>query len=393
MASSNAYAYYLSNNLYVQIAINGQDVNLQEAPIARLQLNSSGLFYLPQGQIVFVDSSSFFHDNISLGDGDQVVITIGDSPTTAKIYLFSIWTWDRHIVGNATQYTIDLLYGVPQWLATSMFAPFVNQSSSQVLQALARQVGLTFEGIQTSDFQTWYPAHHKLGKFARKVSSHGWSSDTSIMALAVSLQNKLLYKNIASKQAAQYIFKPDTGLSANSEGSQTPIYYALVEERIASGFNNVYSGYGKMMHQVDLTKDQKYGQLNKVNFSPLSQSLLVNQATHSGSNDGTRSFPPFLSGNVHANYNNAEYQNARGMALFNLNALVTLYGHVTDIDLLDFANLDTNTTVANSPHHHIPSSGKYVVWNKTIFIENTAYYEKFQLIRQGYDEASSTQIS
>lgn len=388
-----ATTYYLANNLYLKLTINNFPVDFEGTPLNTLQLNSSGLFYIPMGRLELIDISNQLTDHGVLGDGVQVQIVIGTSPQSNKTYNFRIWSWKKQLVNNQAMYSIVLIYDAMLYLVRSKLNPYVNQSSSQVLANIAQELGLQFDGVSTSDFQTWYPGHRKLGSFATKVAKHGWLTANSILAHAITFDGVLRYKDIGGILKPEYTFKPAGLNDSSGNESSTTIPYFLAEEQSAAGFNNTYSGYGQVQHAVNLLENSSYGVLDKLNFIPSSQTLLMNKDIHDKANSGNRTFPAFLSGNVHPQYFAAEYQNIRGKSMMSLNALVTTFNNLAPIDLLDAVKLNNKGVLTGSAQENRSLHGNYVVWNKTLYVHRTVYYEKFQLIRPGYNVTDSTQVS
>ena len=373
--------YELKNRVYVAIYFNGREFPFSEVnTVDFIHLGASVNRSMPHAVLSLTDGSHWLSSNGFTADGTQVSVIVGPGADgTQKTYRFRVAS--SHTQPSSTQSPVVRIEGLldaPKFLNSSGTAP-IEGSSSSVLSQVAKECGLEYEGVGTSDSQVWYPTGSKMFQFVRDVASCGYATDTSCMMVALDFDGVLRYRDVSSMEASGKSFALKDLEGRN--GLPIVSYRPLVE----SGSANQRSGYGMSYFEQDLVADS----LNTRNISIGAGvndggDLYVNGDIRSAVGDGTVRHAPIRVGNTSDHAERGRYQNMRGASLFTSTLEVSTLG-VTDVHLLDTVHVNAAVAAEADPTAR-RFEGSYRVLGKIVFVTNAAYAEKLTLSRRTSNE-------
>ncbi|QXV74128.1 hypothetical protein [Rhizobium phage RHEph12] len=193
--------------------------------------------------------------DITLGDGDRA----GENSASFNIM-------------GAPSITHGQGYNVIKLNAVLNNVPFLRRvvtglyegPSNQVLQKIAGEVGLKFQGDPTGDAMVWLPNNKTLAGFVRSVVNHGWVGAGSCMMVAVNSASEMLYRNVMQPQSSNETF-----------GYLEDGHVQIVDwDATSSGLMmNNNRGYGST--SVGYGMDGVLKELNKITFNLFSSFLSI----------------------------------------------------------------------------------------------------------------------
>lgn len=342
--------------------------------------------YIPTMELDLPDTVNFFTERITLADGLPIKIQLGTSEDDVQVYKFRVHKFQEYKENGASFYRIIGYYDVPQFFLATGNKPFRGTSNS-VMQQLAQQNGLEFEGDGSSDNQVWLPRNDRFCVFAQKTMVHAWASDSSLFKLAVTPTGKMRYRDV---------FKFDPGAKmptfVNTDEKPGKGMFQMKDNSSVSrsGNNNIQGGgYGHRLVTQRLESEfQKTKE--KVKFRRLMPKLEVSKevrgilkATPGSPGVLHTEFAPIDCGNVHAKYWEAEYQNKRLARLFSLGARL-LVEVPTGVEVLEPVRyMPQYMPGVSEADVKEQAQGVYVVTAKAITVQMANYFESFELYTTG----------
>jgi hypothetical protein len=231
----------------------------------------------------------------------------------------------------------------------------------------------------------WLARNKKYGHLAKEIALHGYASDSSIMCLGVNLMGNASYRNLTNIPQGGPKF-----VNAMTEGGG--ILVLAAESINKAGFFNHYTGYNHKIYEQSSIRDDRLRIYSKAEVRKISNYLMMHRDVKGDISKGKREFVPFEVGNVHEHYQQAFYQNNRGMAQYNLGQHLIVRDH-TEVQLFDpiiyQSNLEASSTDAKfKPDNN--DSGNYIVAGRNLHVVGGLHYsEKITVLRTGYNDDPS----
>jgi len=370
-------AFYINEQLYFDFYLNGYQIPVTLDDVNSMAIVSNCYDILPALRLDMNDNKGIFSKN-ALTDGTVISIAIGTDQESAMRNLMEfvyISSPNNEVQKSKERYLIYAPMNYPMMISSQQ--PFgYYGTSSQVLRELGKKVGLSYDGIETSDEMVWLNGTKNYGEFMRYVTNHGYNNSRSCMMSAISLDKKIIYRDINDLRP-EYTLTQDN--VANME-TEKRIMFKEIEFQDKSGINNYSYGYknqyveynlnGESTLHSEITVDKETSVLN-INRNVYDQVGLV------GNN-----IRPINIGNYHNNWYKAEYQNKRYRALNSL-AMKVYIDKAAPIDLLDAVSLSRRDPVSGDVD--VYKANKWIVTAKTIAISGKEYIEKYILESSGFE--------
>lgn len=383
----------IDGQYYVQIAIGGQDFPATPSTIYDCYEINDTVGHIPTLQLDIRDSSGQLLNNYSIGDGVPIdVMTSIDqtkSPASTRYRMFGMPK--ARYIDNESVIHITGYLDAATYLRGMPTKPYVGNSSDAINQ-LASDAGLTAMTDGTNDMMTWRPFRKPFAAFAKSICDHGWVDDTSCMSLVVNRSKQLLYYDIAQRikgqpqvtftnvAAGQDIFAP--------EGVNSYQISAAPRVRDKSGPLNHWVGYGANTWQVDVNGNlQVY---NPVQATMLSNNLEVSTQIQQDVDKLVRHmYYPWDLGNTFNKYIQAYHQNKRLRSLFATDVEILVDDDVNDFDIFDLATVDIIDP--DSGNLSPAFSGIYICTAKTRAVFGSGFFTKCVLTTQGRNQQGLSQ--
>jgi hypothetical protein len=364
-------AFLLLNQLEVSVYLNDLEYPLGAVNL----LNSMHIVTTARGSVPLLSMQitdvQGLMEVIGLKDGIPIRVVIKAIGKNATTYNFLLFTSRKEQSGGSYTYTIFGYWKAPLYWNSSTSTP-IKGTSDDALSQIADACGLDYDGTDTGDSQLWLPQNKLYRAWAKAIAGAGYVDDTSCMALAVDLDNTLVYKNLNDLDA------PTKSIVAYQYSKQS---YTAVDfkSKTVSGFNNAVTGYNNMRYVQSTVGDDTQTSIENLTFTPDVTSPLYNQDLKDQMARGAVRFGPIDVGNVHEQYEKALYQNLRYMNLFNfgLDALLQMPTEIGMFEQIDFSVQKEDTSVDKI------NSGTYTVAARALYIQGATYNELIGLVRHG----------
>lgn len=380
--------YRFNNSLFLSIEFNHEALPLEgrdSAIVESLLITTNVKASLPTCVLNIRDKSGFFKTKCSLVADLPFSIRIGTSEDKMDTFKFRLFVPHESVELEEDLYSLIGLYQAPAYILRSRYTP-IKGTSDSVLKQIATDCGLKYDGVPTTDTQTWHPGNQKNHVFVRDIVGHAYVNSTSCMRHGVTGKGELRLRNLTkiTKDANTPVFWRGIPPSSSSKDHQI---YDLTSST-TSGFSNVISGYAQSLIQQSGIKTIT-NVIKKLAVSLPNATLPMDAKLSKGIEVSRVSFAPIDGGNTHANYEQASYQNSRLAHLYS-NSILFFHGTKTDIDLFD------PITVIQQASLDLPAdavSGTYIVTGKAIYLQGTNFYEKFEAVRLGSNvDIMNTQV-
>jgi len=382
-------AMILQGRLTLDVQFDGKSFPFSEfQELVYLHMVESLYQSVPSLSVCVKDNSRWLARNNVLSDGTKIVVTVSagsDEKSRKSVFTFRKGAHKEDRRTGETMYTIDGWLDVPKYMAYAARKP-VKGTSSSVLSKIASDSGMAYVGDGSNDTQTWYPMGRPLNVFASAVAKHGWSSNTSCMAMNVSLDKALVYRDVTAMSDPVAVLGL---LDTNTEGV-LPV--TAFDPDTASGASNWQSGYGNVHVDQGLTDAAAQHTLHTNIGTQVNEqgSLQVNSQLRPAQARVTAGAPRV--GNGHDAYARAEYQNRRVGALFSVSAdaVVPL---LTDLRCLDTVLVRTDAPDAVESTAMRTYSGLYRVIRRVVWITPGFLVEKLRLARRTLNTEAPSAVS
>lgn len=372
--------FQIRDSVFIAITFNGIEYPLEETGFRSITILSGARQFLPTCTLSLADNAYFFTNRVPMTDGVEIEIQVGDGSDKAnKVYKFRVFRFKSQQSNGINSYTIIGYYNAPNYMFQST-AKGIRGTSNAALKEVASRVGLEYQGGNTNDMQTWLPGNSRYAVFAQQIAKHGYRDDRSFMYLAVTSQGKMIYRNLSELDTnadVPMFVHSDPTPGKNGEPVYQVVDYKLLNN---SGFLNASGGYAQQVVTQSVVGASKIS--NSLDVKRLTENLMINDDIHADLNRSRVDVRPVDSGNVHASYERAAYQNFRNSLVYAFGVEVMIQTQ-TDIELLDLVNYTAQVQGNMETTESEAYSGAYVVTGKTTHIVQGMYYEKFQLATTG----------
>ena len=380
----------VGNDFFISIFIDNNELPLDKLGFVGFQAHSNLSFFQPMAQISISDNYKYFDTN-PIGDNVAIRVAVGKSDNISSAFTYNFRLFKRDFEkksNNLKLYTLKMTYNSPRYFNENSDT-FYEGTSKQVLQKVATESGFTSVDLDDSaDSMCWLPMGMKRCFFAKNVTKYAYLDKGSCYALGVSLAGQLRFKNISKINLST-----SNNVFAKGGSTQKGVVTVLSDKEIMkAGFNNNMTGYKYETLKQDTDKTES---LTSVPVPVSSNTILVNKKLNQNLSGSRIHVTPIGSSNTHANYQLALHQNTRIKNTFSLTIRIVT-NQVTTVDLLDTINYSSYENSNGTYTLDKLMSGTYLVTAKTIFVTKEGFYfEKFEMVRQGYgaNSPSNSQIT
>jgi hypothetical protein len=375
----------IGSQYYVDLALADQEFPATPSTVKRVFELNNNHHHVPSILMYLKDTSGSLLNNLNLGDGSPIdIATTSDPakypPTTTTYRMLGR---PKATSAGGSNLVLTGYLDAPEYLRKVVQKSYKG-NSSDVIQQMAGDAGMTAITDATNDMMTWLPNLKTFSQFARHLTDYGWVSPTSLMSMAVNRSKQVIFKNIAehikTAPVATFYFGTNPG------GSGTSYQIASYQVKNKSGLLNHWMGYGANTNQVG--RDGTLNTYNPVTSTLLSNNLDINTAVQGLVGKLVRTaFHPPDTGNGHANFISALHQNKRLRSTFSTDIEALVVGDVT-CDIFDIVNLnivDSTTYEANPAYQ-----GPFIITAKTRTVWHNMFYTKLEFNTQGSQNAGAT---
>lgn len=334
---------------------------------------------LPFAELSLRDSRAATHETNQVAEGTLITITAkridGDREREMNFRVIGPISSNRQGAGDHTNVWMCVLDHPRYYSQVHHFA--ARATSADMIGQVAAHCGLAYKCDQTTDSQIWRNLSRKNMGFAKKICAHGYINEQSVMAMAVTAEDKTLhYRNLpvlfSQKPVCRFIL-------GNVQPKRDLPNYICEQDRgcNTSGITNAdfNYGYNSFIPQFSGTSNVKKVQAKKVGATHLYMSRNVKGDVGEAR---VRYFPFIDDEDVHKNYYKAVYQNARNLALYS-QFIAVLVPVQTVAQLFDLVELEESVNQADT--RLTQRSGKYIVVAKGRLLAGSHYCEMLLLVR------------
>lgn len=366
-------AYELANRLSLKILFNNEEFVFDRAnSLDFIHMSCSTRIAVPMLHMALQDNVDSLSESKHLCDGSLIQITVSDaSADFSTTYAFRYNTHKRVPNSGGYRYEIDGYVDANTFWHSSVTEP-KKGSSYKVINEIADDCGLKFDGDQTTDAQTWFPRNIPFHEWARQISERGYRSDTSFMQLGLNFDKTLVYRDLNENVEPALKF-------THAEFKAGFLTATDIQPSTKSGTMNHYSGYAESLVEQDLENEDLYKVHDKIQISKKASEgkLMLNSKIKDAVKQARVVFAPIDVGNVHKEYERALYQNRRQNNLHSV-AIDLVTKEATKAKLLDKVAVN-----ADKKEGYLQTySGDYRICSRVVFIKGNEYYEKFELVRK-----------
>lgn len=375
---------------YCEIEIEDQPMGPSANLISQITMHDGFGISTPTLAVYFQDQSGELQNSMNLVEGIKCTITLAKNAIKDKRIArsYSLWQVQREVTNDGPMLKAIFTLRVPKW-STSVYCEALTGTSSDVIGNLAASCGLRYEGPENScdDSMTWINPHTTRANFTEDVAMRGYCGEASCMVRVLTMNSEVRYKDLFHLMTLD----PEATFAMNTEadGKTKPIHFARETKMIGgSGLMSHWVNYGQTQynHSLDSSGDWVIDGMNAPVFGP---ALPVNEKVRSeldaparvnytGFDPGTM---PNDASNVHEHYEQALYQNVRGLALFS-ERIKLLTDNFTELNTLDVVEYVQKDASGPKDVDSLALNGKYIIVGKIINIKNGHNYaEIFDLMR------------
>lgn len=384
----------IENRVYLEIEV--EDTDLPPTPnfLSNIYLHEGFGIGIPTAELHLHDQRGTLADELSLMTGKKISIGLGKTSRKQDRREYRLWAMDTIQTHVGPMLKVVCILDCPLYSTTADVKAYKGPSSS-VMGRIAAESGLQYDAPDpTSDHQWWLRSGITLNGFSEDMALAGYAGPQACLARVLTslkvLRYKDLFAQLKEQPLASFLFNTPPSVATNS---QNRILVREVKPVSKGGALNQWLNYGHRRIHNDLSGTAKVtdGLMapSTEGNSPIS-SQLFEEVTQSkfdyvGPDTGIGGTAP----NVHENYNKAQYQNPRFMAMWtdSVKLLIEEYSELSPLDAVDlhYTDLKSNNFVDNKRYE-----GKYLVGNRTISIKDgTKFCELVTVVRPNVGNAEA----
>lgn len=359
----------LAGGIDLSIFINDIELPLDYFTCPVLQIDESDEFGIPILMMQLVDNSGggILKSLSPIPDGALITVTLetGDISITREFRM----SW---CLVDGPKLIVRAYLNHPNYIVTSERS-VIRGTSREAFEIIANKCGLVLDCPVTSDRMLWQPVNQRLINFARYILRGAYIKDDSLMTGRIRLDGIMKIVDVTTLESSK-------GLFGFGQGA-IPAYGFLP---LSNPTENIHGGY-----RQELAAPNMYGVYDSIIDIEMEQketSLNRNPKLASLSNFGSVKYGAVShDANSHDNYNRAVYNNSRLDKLYSMKASLALTSVITNLDALDVLTLDNKTTTDGTASGTSATQydGDWLISSKSLYIENSQYFERFNLMRSG----------
>jgi hypothetical protein len=227
----------------------------------------------------------------------------------------------------------------------------------------------------TNDSQNWYPANNRVINFVRRIVSQSHVDADSIMHAYITLNGVMRLRDVN---------KLEQSVAQLGIANGIPLLEVLP---FTNGVKNVFGGYSRKL----IIQYPTPTEVSDLNLSRLATSLNMHPRMSNYIQQNLIDITPIVHPlNQHKNAFEAQYRNRRGKSLISLVGLSVSYAAKTSIEGLDFVDVDLTAPIRPTDIESDQKlyNGKWLVINKSIYVESARVYERLEIRRSGLEKAN-----
>ena len=382
---------------FLSIEIDGEEVPYAFIQSVELTEGNGALF--PAFRIVMGDPySTYMTGEKALTDGNKFSITIGKSMSDKNCKPRKYRLFGKKPINRAEnpQMLIVGIVDAPNLVYAKPIEAYKGTSDA-VLKQIAAKAGLQYSGpgscngATMNDNQVWRNSGKNRGVFAQDIARRGWMSPKSGMGMSITSAGEMRYRNLVDVintplPKIQFVFSHNAPKS-DEDDSKKFYLVKFANDHSSAGVTSGWQNYGSVRTQPCLSGEDKKS--DKMEVAVPGKYVAVNQEIADMVGKVRRDVAPVDMGNVHDNYEKAQFQNLKVLALFS-QKMSLMVEQVTDVQLYDpviykQANAD--------PTEPVSTTDVYIVVGKTICIKaGTFYAERIEIARLSINMKGTTQL-
>lgn len=382
---------------FLSIEIDGEEVPYAFIQSVELTEGNGALF--PAFRIVMGDPySTYMTGEKALTDGNKFSITIGKSMSDKNCKPRKYRLFGKKPINRAEnpQMLIVGIVDAPNLVYAKPIEAYKGTSDA-VLKQIADKAGLQYSGpgscngATMNDNQVWRNSGKNRGVFAQDIARRGWMSPKSGMGMSITSAGEMRYRNLVDVintplPKIQFVFSHNAPKS-DEDDSKKFYLVKFANDHSSAGVTSGWQNYGSVRTQPCLSGEDKKS--DKMEVAVPGKYVAVNQEIADMVGKVRRDVAPVDMGNVHDNYEKAQFQNLKVLALFS-QKMSLMVEQVTDVQLYDpviykQANAD--------PTEPVSTTDVYIVVGKTICIKaGTFYAERIEIARLSINMKGTTQL-
>jgi len=383
-----AHAFEIEDRLFIKLKFAGKEFPfLRVNSINFIHMSASSKTGIPMFHLSLNDPTGYFEKEKILGDGIPVEISVAPKPDSPIVHTheFRINSVNKKHTAPNTVYDIDGYLNKPKyWHNTTNM--WTEGLASDVLSDICDACDLEYDGVDTADFQVWWPGNRRYFNWAWHVARRAYMSEEACLQLGLDFDGKLKLKDVTKLDTVNYkmtFMEPRPGFILATD----------LHPVTSSGSPNHLSGYqDARVYQLlmkNVAEFNVYDNAIKINPTKGERSFVRNKVLQGETTFARTQFGPLDFGAVHPMYERAIYQNARLDSLFGL-TVAAVTPEATTVELFD--NIEVTINYPEDPlqprySRHL--SGIYKVVSKTIYLNGVNYYERFTMSRRAYGEETA----
>jgi hypothetical protein len=390
----------IKGRIFIKLQIDGRDVPFSPGLVHKITMTEGGGALSPAIELVLFDYAGALNKELALTDGNEITITVGKDIEDIKgvSRQYRVFGVRQVTTGYGPGMQVIGIYDAPGYLTGSVREAYKG-NTGDVLKKVADKCKLCYSGPEEAngqnpdDSQVWRNVCKSRAMFVQEITRHAYVDQQSTMVAMLTSLGQLKYRNLNDVvetpiDKIKRVFLHNTDTELIKEKNLQPIYVSEARPRSTAGLMNTWQNYGST--RVENTLAGKNEIHDKVDVKTSSEYLPINAKVKKTVDRARIEYTPLDCGNTHKNYQKAQYQNIRTMALFTEHVSI-LTGDVTDLELLDpvlyrQANAD--------PKEPLTISDIYIVVAKTIFVKNgSSYAERFEIVRRSLPTKGATELS
>lgn len=374
----------IEGRLYLKLTFAGVEFPFQRVnSVNFLHTAVSARIGVPTFHLSLNDPTGFFEKEGLIGDGIPLEVVVGPAPDAPIMHTFQFRLNNptkKHSTPN-TVYDIDGYLDVPAYWHASAKDP-IEGTSSDVLQSIADSCGLTLDdGVQSDDFQVWWPGNRRYFQWAWDVCQHSYAADNACLQMGLETDKTLFRRDV------NLLDEVDHQLSF-MEPREGFILATDVQPFTRAGSSNHISGYRRAhVYQNLMKNDAELNVLDEeveVEASGGEVSFLMNKNVRDQVSKAAVHFRPLDFGATHEKYERASYQNGRYASIFGTGIRVVT-PEATEVKLFQNIELPINYPEDPAqPRYSEHLSGIHKIETHGVYVNGSNYYEHMTAIRRAY---------
>lgn len=322
---------------------------------------------LPVCNITYKDASNIC-DKLQLADGSPIKVTIG----IEDIHLYDLsfimqGSAKCNPLDSSIGYVMKAVLDKPEMLRKIVDEPFKGTSSG-LMQKLASQAGLSFEGDPSQDIMDWLPNRLPFASAMKKYAEKAYAGEASAFIQGVDDSGTFYYKDL-NKLASSSATK--TFSSNPAEGIQVLMW---INEPKDGVYNNLNANGSTSIGMNALGEVLELNKIDMKSFAGSVGGSLMKKAM--GSLGGRIEHIPLPTGNTHINWEKSQHTQNRIKSQFS-NDLILLVDVPSKVKLFEKVKAIPYSPSSNAPIDRLVKD--YIVTAFTRFLYGSRYYEKITL--------------